>query len=53
VIADFRRPDVLRLGFSPLFLSFQDIYTSVTKLSSVMKSKSYRAQQFTAVQKVT
>ncbi|MFT6094324.1 MAG: kynureninase [Pseudohongiellaceae bacterium] len=53
VIADFRRPDVLRLGFSPLFLSFQDIYTSVTELNSIMKSKSYRAQQFTANQKVT
>jgi kynureninase len=53
VIADFRRPDVLRLGFSPLFLSFQNIYTSVTELSSILKSKSYRAQQFTAKQKVT
>lgn len=53
VIADFRRPDVLRLGVSPLFLSFQDIYTSVDKLSSIMKSKSYRRQQFTAKHKVT
>lgn len=53
VVADFRRPDVLRLGLSPLFLSFQDIYISVDKLSSIMKSKSYLGRQFTAKHKVT
>lgn len=53
VIADFRNPDVLRLGFSPLFLSFRDIYTCVTELSLIMKSRSYRELRFTAKQKVT
>lgn len=53
VIADFRRPDVLRLGFSPLFLSFQDIYNCVTELSLIVQSRSYRERRFTARQKVT
>jgi kynureninase len=53
VIADFRMPDVLRLGFSPLFLSFQDIHTAITELSLIMTSESYRAAQYTAKQKVT
>lgn len=53
VIADFRMPDVLRLGFSPLFLSFQDIHTAITELNLIMTSKSYLAAQFTAKQKVT
>jgi kynureninase len=53
VIADFRMPDVLRLGFSPLFLSFQDIHTAITELNLIMTSKSYLAVQFTAKQKVT
>ena len=53
VIADFRMPDVLRLGFSPLFLSFQDIHTAITELSSIITSESHCAAQFAAKKKVT
>lgn len=53
VIADFRSPDVLRLGFSPLFLSFQDIHRSVTELCTIMATKSYTAEIYVAKQKVT
>lgn len=53
VIADFRSPDVLRLGFSPLFLSFADIEQSLSTLCSIIESKSYLDERFSAKQKVT
>ncbi len=36
VIPDFREPDNIRLGFSPLYTSFNDIYEVVLRLSSVV-----------------
>lgn len=53
VIADFRSPDVLRLGFSPLFLSFEDVCQSLSVLCSIVESKSYLEERFSAKQKVT
>jgi kynureninase len=46
VIADFRAPDILRLGFSPLYLSFSDLDRAVEALESVMRDKSYLDEQY-------
>ena len=46
VIADFRAPDILRLGFSPLYLSFSDLDRALEALESVMRDKSYLDQQY-------
>jgi len=32
VIADFRAPNILRIGFAPLYLSFVDIEKAVASL---------------------
>jgi kynureninase len=53
VIADFRAPDLLRVGFSPLPLRFIDISTSVTILTKIMRSESWRHPQFNSRSKVT
>ncbi len=37
VIPDFREPDNIRLGFSPLYTSFKDIYEVVLRLSAVVE----------------
>ena len=35
VVADFRAPDVLRLGFSPLPTSFGDVDKAIRRISSL------------------
>lgn len=53
VIADFRSPNILRLGFSPLFLSFTDILKAGVCLSSIMTSQRYLETRFNVKHKVT
>ncbi len=43
VIPDFRHPDNLRLGLSPLYTSFAEIYTAVARLRTVISEKRYEA----------
>lgn len=53
VIADFRAPDLLRFGFSPLPLRYIDIHTSVSVLAEIMRSESWRDLQYATRSKVT
>ncbi len=53
VIADFRAPDVLRLGFAPLYLRYRDIARSVEILADVMAGKIYQEEKYSKRQKVT
>jgi len=53
VIADFRSPDLLRLGFSPLILTYEDIWRSVEILAKVVGKGSYKAGEFNRRLKVT
>ncbi len=41
VIPDFREPDNIRLGFSPLYTSFQDIYELALRLIRVIDDQLY------------
>lgn len=49
VIADFRAPDILRIGFSPLYLRFEDIWHSVEALAAIMTSEAWRKPEFSRV----
>ncbi|HEY0922442.1 kynureninase [Rheinheimera pacifica] len=53
VIADFRAPDILRLGFTPLYLRYIDVWTAVEILADVMRSGEYLKAGYQIKQKVT
>ncbi len=43
VIGDFRDPDILRFGLTPLYLRFEDVWRAVEILAEVMASGAWRA----------
>jgi kynureninase len=53
VVADFRAPDVLRLGFAPLYVSYQDIVRSVEVLSEIINAQTYLDDAFQVKHAVT
>lgn len=42
LIPDFREPDNIRLGFSPLYTSFREIYQAALCLKKVVEEKTYQ-----------
>jgi kynureninase len=53
VVGDFRAPNILRLGFSPLFLSFNDILTAAATLVISLESKAYLDKKYAKRNAVT
>ena len=53
VIVDFRAPNLLRLGFSPLYLSFADIAASASILNQIIVKNIYKDQKFSQRKRVT
>ena len=53
VIGDFRAPDILRVGFSPLYLGYADVYRAVRLLSDIMASGDWQAPRFQPRARVT
>ncbi len=46
VIGDFRAPDILRFGMTPLYVGFADIWDAVEVLRGVMESGDWRDERF-------
>jgi kynureninase len=46
VIGDFRTPDVIRLGFGPLYLRFTDVWDAMTELRDILESGAYDDPRF-------
>ena len=46
VIGDFRAPDLMRFGFTPLYVRFQDIWDAVAILRQVLSSGEWRNPAF-------
>lgn len=46
VVADFRAPDYIRFGFTPLYNSFEDIYRSVEQLQQVIIKEEHLDQRW-------
>ena len=42
VVGDFRAPDVLRLGLTPLYTAHEDVWRAVEILAEVMESEAWR-----------
>ena len=53
VVVDFRSPNIVRFGFSPLFLRFEDIWRATQIIKKIVKEKTYLADEFSLRLKVT
>jgi kynureninase len=53
VIGDFRAPDILRFGFTPLYTRFIDVWGAVERLTQVMTSGEWREPRFAVRARVT
>jgi kynureninase len=53
VIGDFRAPDILRFGFTPLYTRFVDVWDAVDRLVQVMTTGEWRDPRFSVRAAVT
>ncbi len=53
VIGDFRAPDVLRMGFTPLYTSFEDVWRAGDILADVMASRTWDRDEYRSRAAVT
>ena len=53
VIGDFRAPDILRFGFTPLYVSVDDVVKAVGHFREVMFNREYERAEFRSRGKVT
>ena len=53
VIGDFRAPDLLRFGFTPLYTRFVDVWDAVDRLHQVLKDGEWRDPRFSVRAAVT
>ena len=53
VVGDFRAPDILRFGFTPLTLRYVDAWDAAEQLRQVSSSEEWRRPEFNQRQAVT
>ena len=53
VIGDFRAPDIMRFGFTPLYIDEDDVISAATILQEVMDSEAWRDPKYQVRSRVT
>ncbi len=53
VIGDFRAPDIMRFGFTPLYIDAGDVTKAVRLLSEVINGEHWREERYQARSRVT
>jgi kynureninase len=53
VIGDFRPPDLLRFGFTPLYVSYRDVYDAARVLKDILAREAWRDEKYATVLEVT
>ncbi|MGC6530586.1 MAG: kynureninase [Candidatus Puniceispirillaceae bacterium] len=46
VIGDFRAPDILRFGFTPLYTSYEDVWQAAHKLADILETRRWDQPHF-------
>jgi kynureninase len=46
VIGDFRAPDILRFGFTPLYLRYADVWSAVATLKAILAERAWDHPKF-------
>ena len=46
VIGDFRAPDILRFGFTPLYVSYSDVWDAVEILANILNTRAWDRPEF-------
>lgn len=52
VVGDFRTPDIIRIGFAPLYLPYEDIVQAANILTKVMQTQGWNRPEFMVRAKV-
>ncbi len=52
VIGDFRQPDIMRFGLTPLYLRFEDVFRAAEVLAEVMATRAWDREAFKRKAKV-
>jgi kynureninase len=53
VIGDFRSPDVLRFGFTPLYVRYEDVWLAAEALAAVLGSECWNHPKYAQRSAVT
>ncbi len=53
IIGDFRAPDVIRFGLTPLYLKFEDVWHAVEQCVAILATEQWRADRFQMRARVT
>ena len=53
VIGDFRAPDILRFGFTPLYTRYVDVWHAVSTLADIMNSNDWCDEKYAVLAEVT
>ena len=46
VVGDFREPNILRFGISPLYMRYVDVWDAVICLRKIMQTDEWQSEQF-------
>jgi kynureninase len=53
VIGDFRAPDMIRFGFTPLYTSFAEVFDAAEILRDILETGAWNRPEFLAQKAVT
>jgi len=53
VVGDFRAPDIMRFGFTPLYINEADVVLAVDKLELILRNDIWRQAKYQVVKSVT